>query len=511
MATHPRAGILDLPTETLVSILENPTVPTSTLYSLAVSCRRLHFVALPIYFSRHGLTPSSKSIVIDMRTDRRDVLAALQTALLIPNTEEITCTFPHPSCTSIFPLLTHLTRLENYLSRLPSVRHVTLCLDTRGSVCLAVGDDKALRAWTTRMKSLLNCILEKQCECLTMMYGGQLTKSYKLTPPATRRGPIMRLLSAISCVLRGRTSEIPPPTFSRVSRQGHAHIEMSLRPPLHHSYKLASLEIHSAILILPPGLSWTLAVLRTCPTISLTLGCHAEAAIPWSAVLPLIASAATHVTSLTLSDGDSDSWRYSDAVAEAEILDFISRLPRLRHLSISHHSQTDFVEGPLLNLPDLETLRAPAKLILHSLRRSVPPKIQSICVLWSDRDLVSIGLLAAALSALPSPPRVSVSVTSSMYRPAFPIAPSFLERVGALEITPAPYVPLTDITELAAWVGVFPRVRHVDVAFDPKSQGFHADLAIFLGAVKVTAVLDKIKVNGRVYNLPHAGMAPTLT
>jgi alpha-D-ribose 1-methylphosphonate 5-triphosphate synthase subunit PhnL len=67
------------------------------------------------------------------------------------------------------------------------------------------------------------------------------------------------------------------------------------------------------------------------------------------------------------------------------------------------------------------------------------------------------------------------------------------------------------MTELAAWVGVFPRVRHVDVAFDPESQGFHADLAIFLGAVKVTAVLNKINVNGRVYDLPHAGMAPTLT
>jgi hypothetical protein len=210
-----------------------------------------------------------------------------------------------------------------------------------------------------------------------------------------------------------------------------------------------------------------------------------------------------------LSDGDPVSWRNS-AVAEAEILDFISRLPHLRHLSISHQSRTDFVEGPLLNLPDLETLRAPAKFILYSLRRSALPKIQSICVLWSDRDLASIGLLAAALSALPSPPRVSVSVTSSMYRPTFPIAPS-LERVGALEITPAPYVPSTDMTELAAWVGVFPRVRHVDVAFDSESQGFHTDLAIFLGAVKVTAVLNKINVNGRVYDLPHAGMAPTLT
>lgn len=509
MAAHPRAGILDLPTETLVDILENRMVPTRSLYSLALSCRQLHFVALPIYFSRHGLTPSSKSIVIDMRTDRRDVLAALQTALFIPNTEEIICTFPHPSCTSIFPLLSHLTRLEKYLSRLPSVRHVALCLDIRGSACLAVGDDKALRAWTTRMESLLTYILEKECQCLTMLYGGQLTQAYKLTPPATRRGPIMRLLSAIPRVLRGRTSEILPPTFSRVSRKGHAHIEIALRPSLHHSYKLASLEIHSAILVLPPGLSWTLAVLRTCPIISLTLGCHADAAIPWSTVLPLIASAATHVTSLTLSDGDPASWRNSDPVAEADILDFISRLPHLRHLSISYQSRTEFVEGSLLNLPDLETLRAPAKFILHPLRRSALPKIQSICVLWSDRHLASIRLLAAALSALPSPPRVSVSVTSSMYRPAFPIAPTFLERVVALEITPSPYVPLKDMTELAAWVGVFPRVQHVDIAFDPKSQGFHADLTVFLGAVKATAVLNKIKVNGRVYDLPHAGMAPT--
>jgi hypothetical protein len=54
------------------------------------------------------------------------------------------------------------------------------------------------------------------------------------------------------------------------------------------------------------------------------------------------------------------------------------------------------------------------------------------------------------------------------------------------------------MTELAAWVSAFPHVQHVDVVFDPKSQGFHPDLAIFLGAVKVTVVLNNIKVNGSV-------------
>jgi hypothetical protein len=100
-----RIGILDLPTEILVEILDSPTFPSETLYALALLCRRLHFLVLPMYFSRHGTISTPNSIVISMRTDRRDLLSALQTALFIPQIDTLTCIFPHPCCTGIFKLL----------------------------------------------------------------------------------------------------------------------------------------------------------------------------------------------------------------------------------------------------------------------------------------------------------------------------------------------------------------------------------------------------------------------
>jgi hypothetical protein len=78
-------------------------------------------------------------------------------------------------------LLPHLRRLENYISQLPSARHATLCLDIRGSACLAVGDDKALRAWTTRMESLLKCILEKLSLSFHRVYLGH--KQFSVPAP----------------------------------------------------------------------------------------------------------------------------------------------------------------------------------------------------------------------------------------------------------------------------------------------------------------------------------------
>ncbi|KAJ6459666.1 hypothetical protein C8R45DRAFT_1030670 [Mycena sanguinolenta] len=502
------AGLLDLPPEILLSVLEYPAVSDTTVYFLALVCRQLHFVALPVYFSRHGLTPSSKSIVITMREGRRDVLAALKSALFIPDTEDIECIFPHPSCTSIFSLLIHLKRLESYVSQLPSVKRVTLRLDVRGSACLSVGDDRSLRAWTAGLESLLNCIVEKKCVSLSMMGGMQFTRAYEAIPPV-HQGTMARLLSAIPRLLHRPTGRIQG--FRRVPRQGDASVEMAIPPSLHNSSNLASLDIHSAILILPPGLHWTLAALRTCPITSLTLGHRMEESIAWGIVLPLFASAASQLTSLTV-DLISD-YGYTDSFTEADILDFISRLPQLRHITISYKlSRVDSLETecPLLDLPNLETLSAPPTVILHMLRHPSPfPNIQSICVLWPQPPVSpSICLLATALQPVlknPHPPRLSVSVKTSMYLPGpftIPIGDStFASSVDALEISVSSY-PSTDIPAMAAWIGLFPRVQEVDIQLaDSVHPGLRADLARLLRAVKMTDFLDRIRVNGVVCDL----------
>ncbi|KAJ7250195.1 hypothetical protein B0H12DRAFT_1121172 [Mycena haematopus] len=270
-----------------------------------------------------------------------------------------------------------------------------------------------------------------------MVYGAQFTKAYQLTSPPIRRGKMMHLLSA-----------------------ARAHSYRDGSTSIHHSSNLSSLEIYSAILVLPPGLYWTLTALRTCPITSLTLGWRGEESIPWRTVLPLIASAASQLTSITLCEADV-IFGYTDSSTEVGILDFISRFPQLRHIAISYNVFTDFgaTDGPLLDLPNVETLSAPSPFILTS--TALHP------ILHKSR-----------------PPRLSVCVTTSMYHSTFFTVPigdtAFSDRVEALEIIVARF-PWTDVAEMAGWIGLFPRVRQVDIELsDSTEPGFHAAVHVRL-------------------------------
>ncbi|KAJ6480582.1 hypothetical protein C8R47DRAFT_1136229 [Mycena vitilis] len=509
------AGILDLPTELILDILTRAVLPNETLLGLASLCRRLCLLVLPVYFERHGVDPNAKSVIINMRQDCRDTLQVLQTALFAPQTENITCIFPHPDCKSILPLLRHLSRLERYISRLLVVKHVTLQLDNRGSGCLSVGGDRHLRAWASSLESLLNCIVGKGCTNLTVAYGGQFTRGYELAPPTTDHGTISRLFS-------NRRLKNETHAFQRVPSQGRTRIEMALPRSSYRSSQLTSLGVHSAILLLPPALSWTLAVLRHCPITSLTLTRPAEAAIPWSTVLPLLASAGGGLTSAVLQQGDDGSF-----FSQADVLDnFISRLPLLRHLTLSPRMpllvSAAKIPVPEVALHHLETLRAPPVFIeLLMPHADSLPKIQSVAVLWPEMhamDSASIARLVAALSPIlhrstPPPLRVVLSVSATPH--PLLLHPdegdnaiwSFLGGVAELEITTGA-LPYTDIDATAAWIHLFPRVQRVEIAFrntpsadERRSRNVGATLTTLVKAVKPTIFLAEIEVEGERHEL----------
>ncbi|KAJ7460248.1 hypothetical protein FB451DRAFT_1563333 [Mycena latifolia] len=464
-------GLVDLPTELLLKIFEYP-IPTDTLYSLAFLCRRLHFIALPLYFSRHGVDSIPNSVVIDMRTDRRDVLTALQTALFIPETPNITCFFPHSSCTSIFLLLPHLRRLERFISRLPFVNDVTLRFDTQGSMCLYVGDDQALKD----LGGLLNCIVKKRCNSLTIPSVCQFTWA---SEPA------------------------------HIERRTASHFEMAIPSGVSRSSHLTSLNIPSANLILPPALHWTLGAIRNCRAMSLTL-CRtvAEPEI-WSIILPLIASAAPNLTKVALLK--------AEFIPDLDILDFIAQLPLLEDPTISSHSTAIIQDGnPVAEFRHLETLRAPSNFIQYFLGHpGCLPKLERICISWPGHPMsidlsVLYSLLASiihTLDALSLAPELSVSLDTMMYRHASFTPPlrddlrQCLDRILALEIRVLPFF-FTDVGGMGSWIAAFRRVQRVDITllnFSPRD--LTADVMRLVRLVKSTDFLDSISVNGNVYKL----------
>jgi hypothetical protein len=291
---------------------------------------------------------------------------------------------------------------------------------------------------------------------------------------------------------------------------------MTLSSSSYQSSKLASLEILSPILILPPGLLWTLTALSNCPITSLTIERRVEDPIPWNTILPLIGSAARSLTTLVFQEAELILAMDRDFLTERDILDFISRLPHLHHLTISYTKlNTPAVrqsDPPSIEFNDLETLRAPPPLIQNLFRNpSHLPKIQSVCVLWQRGNVAqTLSVLATVLSAVlarPEPPHLSFSLSAGTYRPTFTHTPGdvaiFLNHVEALAITTVAFsFSSVDIQEIALWTALFPQVRRVDITLPAwKMSAFREDLPRLLRKVRPTQFLNKVHMNGEAFDL----------
>ncbi|KAJ7253696.1 hypothetical protein B0H12DRAFT_1116235 [Mycena haematopus] len=395
----------DLPIDILLTIIEDPAIPTKTLYFLALLSRRLNYIALPIYFSRNNI--DLENTTITLYTDRHDILSALQICLFISSMHRVQCILPHPNCSTIFPFLKQMKRVETFFSRLTSVKEVILQLDhTRGHRCLAPGSDEVLHAWATQLRDLLSCIVERGCTSLTVVNGSHLIEAYQLHPPTF---PLQYLPRLVRKVLLPQN--IKTLGFRRNPRQGTADYVSSVMSWSSSSLlQLDSLNIESTTLIVPPGLHWTLTALRqSCIT---SLGIRLSLVEPqvWSIVLPLIACACPNLTTLSLKEIDSGGGSH-DAPSETLALEFLARFPRLVDVELTHlwgaglrfnrYNHLHRTRGPTVSAKHLVRLRAPANIVAHLLSRPFGlPMINVICVLWDAESHAHLQTLIRFLSSI---------------------------------------------------------------------------------------------------------------
>ncbi|KAJ7319090.1 hypothetical protein DFH08DRAFT_891503 [Mycena albidolilacea] len=472
--------LLSLPNEVLIIIFENPKFPVDYLAILAVLCRRLHFIALPIYFSRNGMPSPTESAVIHLAKDGQDILAALNMALFVTSMEDITCILPHPSCTSVLPLLPHLARFRKFITRFPSVGRVTLQLDARNSMCNATGDDKALRAWSFALGSLLNCLVQRQCTELTVKYGGYLTRSYMLSVEPKKR--VRRIVKAIQRLFRPRAPmEGKGWEFRRSREQGRERALTSVPSKISRSSTLTSLHIQSAVLIMPPCLNWTLSALRHCPIAFLSLFQISLEKEIWSAALSLIARAAPEITDLSLSELDS--------ISDVEILSFCSRLPRLVTLTIGYNEEaqgtpTKYAKGRIPELRNLTSLTAPADFIRYLMRpRACLPKLMSLRISFHGKTHIrTIGEQLSDVCQLMTARTLSPSLSLSL--PLYSdIAFDFDSVIKLPDETKKYFACVASLAldifpsnpgEIARWVHLFPSVQHVSITLQSKPADANA-------------------------------------
>ncbi|KAJ6450083.1 hypothetical protein C8R45DRAFT_1044020 [Mycena sanguinolenta] len=336
----PRLQLLDLPTELLLSILK--WVESESLYRLALLSRRLNSIALRVYFRRQELDPDSNSIEFTLGT--KDVLSALQIALFIQSLDHIHCSIPHyTSQPSITPFLRHIKRLERFISRLTSVKKATLHLASHeGNWCIKLKTVDELCAWSLHVGDLLNCIVKRGCQCLSIADGS--------VAEPTRRGFI------------NRVRHLGPLHFKRVPVMARFPSDQS---------QITTLVIRSATFLASPWIDWIIAALER--VTRLGVGMTRGNAHAWSEVLPRIAAAAPHLALLSLSQVPES--------LEFTILSALDQFPHLTSLDIQSQRQQSLDSTPE-NTPHLPS-----------------PSLHSIGFLSAGPELVEHFL--APMNALP--------------------------------------------------------------------------------------------------------------
>ncbi|KAF7370373.1 hypothetical protein MSAN_00668800 [Mycena sanguinolenta] len=270
-------GILRLPNEVLIQVFEvdpgNPGV-----FSISTLCRRLHYLALPIYLTAHGIPDPQTLLSQDLilPATQFHLLQPLRTALFIRSLKHISCSFPFrqvffpsPRESRLYEFFHQVRRLTGFLANLERVDEVTLEFQVHYWF-IAMDRSVAfenLNAWDATISPLLDVVLEKGCTALNVYGGIVVVEDFQLKhPPPRARGSILppvvplKQLSFLSAIGRQITG-----VFGIGQKA-----EVEGKTPL----GLRTFNIHSSILLLAPCYGWTMATLRASSNlISLSIVC----------------------------------------------------------------------------------------------------------------------------------------------------------------------------------------------------------------------------------------------
>ncbi|KAJ7039588.1 hypothetical protein C8F04DRAFT_295559 [Mycena alexandri] len=257
MDTRVVTGILRLPNEILLEILQQLDASDPGIFALSTFSKRLHYLALPVYLASHGIVDAPELASQDCLTlapSQLHVLRALGTALFIPSLKRIHCSFSLSSARRGYSpremdvFLHHIRSLAGFLSILERVDEVTL--DFKGCNFWVISETlDVLERYTSAISTLLNVILEKQCKTLDVEGGMFVVHPSQFQTVA--RPPMNKHHSFILAVGR------------RLGSAFMGNGESSGKPQTN----LAAFSIRSSMLLLHPCNSWTVAALNSASNI----------------------------------------------------------------------------------------------------------------------------------------------------------------------------------------------------------------------------------------------------
>lgn len=195
-------GFLDLPTDVLLTIFE---FLSSELFNLSLLCRRLHFLALPIFLSQKGIPDpcTTSRVYVGYGTPEVDALSGLTISLFVPSIKLLSCSFCGPSY--LYLHLDRIRRLTRLIKRLTSVELVSLTFSRnyyRPQVSSPTARDRLWEQCYSHLADLFRAITEKSCTFLLVKGPPGPVESWSYSPPIPLPClPSIERLSLMECGL----------------------------------------------------------------------------------------------------------------------------------------------------------------------------------------------------------------------------------------------------------------------------------------------------------------------
>jgi hypothetical protein len=316
MDTPPK--LTDLPNELLGLIIEY--LDSDSLFWLSMTCKVLHYVALPAFFEQNEVKEPASGWVVVHKAPRK-TLQALRMALFVANLDQIYYYFNH----GLDRLLGEVRDLHGLVARLPSVDQVRLrfsVFDRWLDRSPPTDERLDVDVWRKEFGSMLDQFLVKGCKKLHITGGSRIWTIYRYPRETMKRSmPLAtdvkqqrsRLASSLQ-LLKAREEKLASRTFfgalrrkftslfsnvvpAKTPLQATTPLEEPAKPPpsvtaipqpvssdpgvkpsLHEFY------VHCEMLLQTPFLGWTLSTLQLngeCIT-ALSFKCIGILSVTWT-------------------------------------------------------------------------------------------------------------------------------------------------------------------------------------------------------------------------------------
>ncbi|KAF8210899.1 hypothetical protein K438DRAFT_1929123 [Mycena galopus ATCC 62051] len=183
-------GFVELPSEVLLLIFNSLN---EELFSLSILCRRLHFLALPVFFEKNIIPNPCEMVLVDFTRipdpgmaspGPHDVVRALTVALFVPSIKHLTCVLP---TAHTFQRLDGIARVTRLVQRLTTVENISLEFmpDYHRPGTFTWKDYSEARVWNkcySALRDLLDAVDGKSCTSLTIL--GAPASNYATEAPS---------------------------------------------------------------------------------------------------------------------------------------------------------------------------------------------------------------------------------------------------------------------------------------------------------------------------------------